>query len=299
MDTEDREFEDSIARVKDEVEGRTGKSVVVPEWLSEKSRFSFRCHPGIACFTACCSGIKIYLSPYDIFRLKTRLGMTYQDFLSQYAVPAFIEKSSLPIVVLKMNDDEKKSCPFVTPEGCTVYTDRPMTCRYYPLGMGFMKKYDKTTGEGFFVKIREDHCLGHQEDREWTVAEWTADQGADVYDEMNHDWMEIILKAKTLGQVEFSRRSLDLFYMVSSNLDMFRSFVFNSKFLDSYELDPETIAKLKNDDLELLKFSLKWLRYTLYGEGDFKVREEARKEAEERIRAARQEEMKQQDAKDR
>lgn len=280
-----------MSEVQEVVRKKT-KDVVVPELLSEKSRFRFRCYPGIPCFTRCCSGIKIFLSPYDIFRLKKRLGMTSLEFLSRYAVPTMIEQSSLPIVVLKMQDDEKKSCPFVTAEGCTVYEDRPMTCRYYPLGMGFMKKYDKQTGEGFFIKIKEDHCLGHREDREWTVAEWTADQGADIYDEVNYDWLEIVLKAKTLGMVEFSQKSLELFNMVSTNLDMFRDFVFAGKFLDAYEIDQETVAKLRDDDLELLKFSLKWLRFTLFGEGDFKVREEARQKAREKLMAAHKEKMK-------
>jgi len=282
----------AVNEIKQEIEGRIEKSVIVPEYLTGQSKIRFHCYPGIGCFTKCCSGIKIFLSPYDIYRLKKRLGMTYDEFLLTHTHQTVIDRSQLPVAIMRLKDDENRSCPFVTAEGCTVYEDRPLTCRYYPIGMGIMKHFDKNTGTNFFIKIKEDHCLGHNEDKEWTIDEWRADQGSDVYDAVNDDWMEIVLKAKTLGMVEFSQKSLDLFFMVSTNLDSFRKFVFESRFLEAYEIEPEVIEKLKQDELELLKFSLSWLRFTLYGEGDFKVREEARKQAKERVLAEREKQKK-------
>jgi len=73
---------------------------------------------------------------------------------------------------------------------------------------------------------------------------------------------------------------------VSSNLDMFRDFVFNSNFLSSYEVEPDIIKKIQEDELELLKFSLKWLRFVMFGEGDFTVKDEARQRARQRQKAA-------------
>jgi len=288
MPLDEKEFKKKMEEVKEKLQ----KSVIVPEQLTRKDKMKFRCYPGIGCFTKCCSGIRINLTPYDIFRLKNRLGMSYHDFLLQYTVPRSIDGTPLPIVVLKMKDDEKKSCPFVTPDGCIIYTDRPVTCRYYPIGLAIMKKYDKKTGENFFIKIKEDHCLGHNESKEWTIDEWRADQESDLYDDMNNDWMEVVLKAKSLGMVEFGQKSLDLFFMVSSNLDMFRDFAFKTNFLDSYEIAPDLIKKIREDELELLKFSLKWLRFTMFGEGDFKVRDEAKQKARERQMAAAKAKMK-------
>ncbi len=282
MALDEKEFSKKMEEVKKSLK----QSVIVPAKMSRKDRLNFRCHPGIGCFTKCCSGIRINLTPYDIYRLKNRLGMSHHDFLLEYTVPRSIDGTPLPIAVLKMKDDKDKTCPFVTPEGCTVYSDRPVTCRYYPIGMAIMKKHDKLTGEDFFIKIREDHCLGHTESKDWTIDEWRADQESDLYDEMNSDWMEVVLKAKTLVIVEFSQKSLDLFFMVSSNLDMFRDFVFNSSFLTSYEIAPDVVEKIKSDELELLKFSLRWLRYAMFGEGDFKVNTEAKKRAVERQKAA-------------
>jgi Fe-S-cluster containining protein len=280
----------AVYEIKDALEGRINKSVVVPEFLTAASRFRFKCYPGIGCFTKCCSGIRIILSPYDIFRLKNRLGKTYLEFLTEHTVPMMIEGSSLEVVGLRMKDDAIRSCPFVTPEGCTVYTDRPLTCRYYPIGMGMMKKDTGKSGEDFFIKVKEDHCLGHNEDKEWTIREWRQDQESDIYDEMNNDWMAIVLKAKTLGKVEFSKRSLELFYIVSTNLDLFRDMVFTPKFIEAYQIDPETLKKLAEDELELLKFSLKWLRFVTFGEGDFKVDHEARQKAKEKLIAQAEEE---------
>ncbi len=282
MALDEKEFKKKMEEVKKTLK----QSVIVPNQMTRKDRLNFRCYPGIGCFTKCCSGIRINLTPYDIYRLKKRLGMSHHDFLLEYTVPRSIDGTPLPVAVLKMKDDAEKSCPFVTPQGCTVYTDRPVTCRYYPIGMAIMKKHDKKTGEDFFIKIKEDHCLGHKEEKNWTIDEWRADQESDLYDEMNNDWMEVVLKAKTLGMVELSQKSLDLFFMVGTNLDMFRDFVFNSSFLNAYEIAPEVVEKIRSDELELLKFSLRWLRYAMFGEGDFKVNAEAKKRATERKKAA-------------
>lgn len=263
--------------IKKSLEGKLHKSVIVPEYLTGKSRFNFACYPGIPCFTRCCSGIRIFLSPYDIFRLRKRFGMGSTEFLTAYTIPMPIDGSPLQIVGLKMQADEKRSCPFVTPEGCTVYEDRPLICRYYPVGMGFMKKFDRTAGEDFFIMVKEDHCLGHAEKKEWSIDQWRQDQGSDIYDQLNHDWLEVVLKVKTLGPVEFSARSLELFHVVSTNLDLFRQMAFSERFLGAYELDPAYVEKLREDELELLKFSLRWLRFTLFGEGDIKIREGTRK----------------------
>jgi len=262
------------------------KEVIEPRELTHESRFRFRCYPGIPCFTACCSGIRINLTPYDIWRLKNRLGLSYEEFLKTYTEPSSIDRTPLPIVVIRLRDDEEKTCPFLidAEKGCSVYEDRPSTCRYYPIGRVHMKKLDHSGLREFFVRINEDHCLGHREDREWTVDEWRADQGSDLYDELTHDWLEVVIKAKSLGITEFSKSSLNLFFMVSSNLDAFRSFVFESRFLDSYEIDPELLEKIRTDELELLKFSMAWLRFTLFGEGDFRVREDAKQRAEERLK---------------
>ena len=56
---------------------KSGKMAVIePKRLNLNSTFKFKCHPNVKCFTKCCRGINIILTPYDIVRLKNRLGLS-------------------------------------------------------------------------------------------------------------------------------------------------------------------------------------------------------------------------------
>ncbi|MEK7332745.1 MAG: YkgJ family cysteine cluster protein, partial [Nitrospirota bacterium] len=58
--------------------------VVQPARLDPETKFKFRCHKGIKCFTKCCSNIDIMLTPYDILRMKNRLKMSSEEFLEKH-----------------------------------------------------------------------------------------------------------------------------------------------------------------------------------------------------------------------
>ena len=265
---------------KDEaIEILTGKGKksdkVVPVKLTGASRFKFRCHPKVRCFTACCSNVNIALPPYDLLRLRRRLGLTAEEFIKQYGEVQVLDKTLFPVVTLKMRDDEKKSCPFVTPQGCTVYEDRPNICRYYPVGMATLRKLDAEGGKDeFYFMTKEDHCKGFEEDKEWTIAEWRADQGADLYDEMNRGWMEILIKKKSHGQGKpFPDIKNEMFFKMSFDVDYFRAFVFGSTFLEIYDIPEERIEKVRTDDTELLRLSYEWLRQAIFAEETLQFKE--------------------------
>ncbi len=251
----------------------TNPSNIMPKKLTLDSKIKFRCHPGVRCFTACCGGIKIILTPYDILMLKKRLKLPAHEFINQYTVPVYLEKTDMPGVAIKLREDDNK-CPFVTPEGCTVYTDRPSACRYYPVGMADFheggadstKENEQITEDKFFFIVKEDHCKGFEEDKEWTVREWREDQGVDVRDEMNKEWLRLVMRRKSFGmQATLSDQAKRMFFMASTDLSHFRTFIFESSFLDTYELDQETIDKIREDDVELMHFSFKYLAATLFG----------------------------------
>jgi hypothetical protein len=65
-----------------------------------------------------------------------------------------------------------------------------------------------------------------------------------------------------------------MFFLVSYNIDKFKAFVFESSFLDRYDIDAETIETIKEDEIALLKFGLKWLKDVLFKEGSFKLKED-------------------------
>ncbi len=247
---------------------------VIPVKLTGKSKFKFRCHKGVRCFTACCSNINIVLPPYDLLRLRKRLGMTAEDFISQYCEIEILAKTLLPVITIKMKNDEKRSCPFLTPDGCTVYEDRPNICRYYPVGLATLRKKDAESGKDeFYFMTKEDHCKGFEEDKEWTIDEWRKDQQSDLYDEMNRGWMEILIKKKSFGEREFPEIKNQMFFMVYTNTDYFRAFVFESSFLETYDIPQERIEKVRTDDAELLKLGFEWLRHSMFAEENMKFKE--------------------------
>jgi Fe-S-cluster containining protein len=48
------------------------------------------------------------------------------------------EGNHFPDVLLRMADNESKTCPFLSDAGCTVYPDRPDTCRTFPVEHGML-----------------------------------------------------------------------------------------------------------------------------------------------------------------
>jgi len=217
------------------------------------------------------------LTPYDILTMRKKLDMTSEKFLAIFTDPQILEKADLPVVTLKLLDDERQSCPFVEDkEGCVIYKDRPTTCRYYPLGVGSLS-YSGEQGEKeeFFFTVKEDHCLGFEEKKDWTVAEWREDQGINLRDEVNEGWLDLMVRKKSLPpSMKLTEESKKIFFMVCYNIDKFKEFVFNSSFLDRYDLPEEKIQEIKEDDVKLLQFGFDWLKASFFhtGQEKFKIK---------------------------
>jgi Fe-S-cluster containining protein len=248
---------------------------VEPVRLSLDTKFKFRCHKDIGCFTKCCSNIDIMLTPYDIVRLKNRLDISSGEFLANHTYVEIDEKTSHPFVFLKMSEDAERKCPFVTAGGCTVYSDRPANCRYYPVGQASLKKMDDKINEPiteeFYFLIKEPHCIGFNEDSEWTIKSWRDDQGVDVYDDMNRGWKDILFRRNLPGH-SLDEKKQKAFYMACYDVDRFRRFVFESKFLEMFDIDEKTLERIKNDETELMKFGFEYTKYILMMEETLKLR---------------------------
>jgi Fe-S-cluster containining protein len=245
--------------------------------LGPEDTFQFSCHPGVSCFNECCSDVNIVLTPYDVLRLKTRLGISSEEFLEKYCLAATGPNQRLPIVMLRMSDDEGKPCQLVDPEkGCTVYEDRPWACRAYPVGIASPAS-GSSEMEKFYFLHKEEVCQGFEEPKEWTVGDWLKDQGAEPYDELGELFKEISLHEHFLQGGTLEPQKLEMLHMVCYNVDKFRRFVFESTFLERFVIDQETVEKIRKDDVELLKFGFQWLKYTLFGEGEWEIAESARK----------------------
>jgi Fe-S-cluster containining protein len=260
-----------LAREEDVSMEDLGKMAnIEPVRLSAKSDFKFRCHPGVPCFTKCCRGIQIILTPYDVIRLKNRLGLSSEEFLAIYTVPHLLEKTDLPVVALKMMDDEEESCPFVRDEeGCILYEDRPTTCRYYPLGVATLQHKEGADDEGFYFLVNEPHCKGFDEDNTQTVGEWRQSEGVVDRDEINREWTDLVVRKRSFpASIKLTEKAKQIFFMVSYNIDKFRDFVFESSFLERNPVDAETVEKIRSDEVELLRFGVNWLTSVLFKQTD-------------------------------
>jgi len=245
--------------------------------LDEDDKFKFACHPGVSCFNQCCSDVNIFLTPYDIIRLKNRLKISSMEFLAKYTITPIDKNQQFPVVMLKMRDDETKNCHFVQDDGCSVYEDRPWSCRMYPLGLASPKEEGTPTDEQFFFLMKEDVCKGFQEVQEWTVRSWMEDQGVTNYDEFGRLFKEITLQSYFQSGKALEPQKMEMFHMVCYNIDKFRIFLYGSSFFERFEVDEALIKTMGTDDAQLLRFGFQWLKFALFGEKAITVKPGAEK----------------------
>jgi Fe-S-cluster containining protein len=211
------------------------------------------------------------LTPYDVLRLKERLGVSSSQFLDDYTDVRVDTAHGLPEFYLRMGADLEKRCPFVAKNGCTVYEDRPGACRVYPLGRAATKRPLLGTVQEFYFTVREAHCRGFEAERAWTVEEWLEDQGTEEYNAFNDMLMELYLLKRSKTQVSLTPQHIKMFVMAAYNTERFRDFVMKSAFLTKMAIPADLAAKISSDNTELLRFALIWLKFALFGEPVFET----------------------------
>ncbi len=239
-------------------------SKTIPERLGIKDSFAFSCSNELECFNKCCRDINLFLTPYDILRMKRRLGVTSAEFLRTYTIPLFPEEAGHPVIVLKMLPDETKQCPFVSAEGCMIYDDRPWSCRSFPL------EPVSEGSEPLFGIVRRDFCAGFGKGKPHSIKKWRDTQNISFYEEMNNEWK------KVTHHPDFEKRNLlqgtarDIFFLGSYNIDEFRNLVFKGDFLKHFNIDKNTLKNIRSHETELLKFGFAWIRQVLFEENTLK-----------------------------
>ena len=252
-------------------------SPVKPAQLTLGDAIQFRCHRDIECFNACCGNIDITLTPYDLVRASRRLGIKTWEFLRDYSMHYDLDPSGMPGI--KMRPVEQgTACRFMTDAGCAIYEDRPTACRYYPMGTMAMRRKDQSVLEDLYFLVGEAHCLGHNEDRKLTVREFRDEQHVADYDNMNREWMDIIIKKRSSGPTvgSPSKRSYQLFALASYDLDSFREFVQADNFQAMFELADVYNQQLRDDDEELIRFGARFIKQVMFGEHTIPLRPGAR-----------------------
>jgi hypothetical protein len=192
------------------------------------------------------------LSPYDLLRLKTCLGITSGEFLQRYARQEIEPQSNLPLVFIDPFRTDEPGCPLLGPQGCTVYAHRPAACRLFPITMG--SRLTPSGVEDYYFCRTLTYCRGFDTDVQWTLASWMASQGFAEYNQGRRPWIEVLLKIGLEPPLEIDARVQDLFATLAYDFDRFRRLVSEPAFLEAYRVDPRESALLQTDDLALLNF---------------------------------------------
>jgi Fe-S-cluster containining protein len=236
--------------------------------LCETDTFRFRCHAGAACFNRCCRNLNLFLYPYDVLRLRKRLGVTSDRFLDTYVDVVLREGDFFPEVVLRMVENRDRTCPFVSAEGCTVYPDRPDTCRTFPVEQGLLYDARGKACETHWFFRPPDFCRGPFEETQWTPLAWTRDQEGESYNRMTARWAEIrsLFQADPWGAEGPQGPRAKMAFMATYNIDRFGEFVFESSFLKRYKIKAACLGKIrKGNEVELLMLGFEWVLFFVWG----------------------------------
>ncbi len=100
---------------------------------------------------------------------------------------------------------------------------------------------------------------------------------------MGASFKELMLHDHWEKEEPLSPQQMDMYFMACYDLDRFRRFVFETRFLQLFEIDEARIEAVRHDDQDLLELAMQWLRFSLLGEKTMKVQKRV---MEARMRAA-------------
>ncbi|MCP3874922.1 MAG: YkgJ family cysteine cluster protein [Desulfobacteraceae bacterium] len=225
----------------------------------------FDCNSKNECFNECCRDLNQALTPYDVLRLKNNLGILSQTFLKKYTSLHYGPESGLPVVEFKPNPQTGHACPFVTSKGCSVYEDRPGSCRMYPLARAIARSRENGEIAEYFALIEEPHCKGFGFETKQTIREWLKGQDVGKHNEQNDKLMELISLKNTILPGKLEGAQADQFYLALYDLDEFRHQIAQNDLLNGISAPQELIEEIKKDDELLLDFGIQWAKYMLFG----------------------------------
>lgn len=235
--------------------------------IAPDETFRFCCSPEVPCFNACCRDLNQFLYPYDILRLKNHLGLSSSRFLEKYATIHIGPESGLPIVSVTADYADEFKCPFVSPEGCRVYPDRPAACRMYPLARALSRNRKTFEITEHFALLKEPHCCGFDQDGSQTVKEWMEDQALADYNRMNDRMLKIISLKNQRHPDPLDVKSQYLFRLALYDLDGFRVQVFEKGILADMKPDSDQLEAARTDDVALLELGMAFVKWELFGVG--------------------------------
>jgi uncharacterized protein len=235
--------------------------------LEKGDRFNFKCHAGLDCFNLCCRNLNLFLYPYDVLRLSRHLQIDTGELIDRHVDVVLRPGHYFPEVLLRMADNAQQTCPFLTDQGCSVYRDRPDTCRTFPVEQGAL--FNAATGCSTTVHFFRppEFCLGRHEAQPWTTDTWAQDQEAERYHEMTLRWAEIrrLFHDDPWGAEGPQGAKAKMAFMATYNVDRFRQFLLGSSFLKRFRVKPTLVKTLRINDRALLLFGFEWVKFYVWG----------------------------------
>ena len=138
-----------------------------------------------------------------------------------------------------------------------------------------MYPVDRGEREGeFHLIVDPSMCLGMKEKRQWKVREYLYDQGLDPYNEMEKPFRKITTHPRFSQEKIQNPKIQEMCRMALYDLNRFRRFVLESRFLEVFHVDKEVVDRLKEDDLELMKLAYRWVEFGLISGETLKIRED-------------------------
>ena len=145
--------------------------------------------------------------------------------------------------------------------------------------------------EDFHFVVKESHCKGHAEYKLKSVAEFRREQGIEPCDAQNRLWIAILMKLASCQSIVGpfgaapGEPAMRMFFMVSTDVDALRRFVFETRFPETNAVDPEAVEALKTDDEALLRRGFDWLKNVLINEPTIAMKNEVLQQAAAKARA--------------
>ena len=154
--------------------------------LRKDDEFYFRCDQ---CGECCKDRIDILLSPFDLCRMAKAVDEPLPEVLNKYGCLYVGETSKVPLVSLKMREDNGK-CPFLQDDNrCRIHMSKPAVCALFPLGRCASREENKTD---IFYILQPTDC-GDQSEKH-TPREWMGEFNLEESEQWFSVWQDIVME---------------------------------------------------------------------------------------------------------
>jgi len=126
------------------------------------------------CCTRCCRNHDVAINPYETARLARNLGQTIAQFRAMWTRDG---------AGTMLKQTETGDCVFLSGERCSVYADRPLVCRIFPLARNV-----SADGTEHFLPIEGEPPPGGEFTGRGTISDFLEKHGAVAFAEAADDY---------------------------------------------------------------------------------------------------------------